>query len=338
MNPRATIGLSLRAMSRRVAPAVAALLLAWSAAWAQPLPSWNEGATKSRILSFVQAVTQAGGKDFVPPAERVAVFDNDGTLWSEQPLYFQLQFMLDQVKAASPKHPEWKNDPAYKALMARDHAALAAMGHKPILQLLATANSGMSVEAYDKTVRDWLRTARHPRFKRPYTDLVFAPMVELLRHLRENGFKTYIVSGGSIEFMRPWTEQAYGIPPEQVIGTISETTLETSGGPPVLMRSPKIAFVDDGPGKPVGIYRAIGRRPIAAFGNSDGDLEMLQYTAAGAGARLMLLVRHTDGAREWAYDRASRIGKLDRALDEAGTRGWAVVDMKRDWKRVYAFQ
>jgi phosphoglycolate phosphatase-like HAD superfamily hydrolase len=316
-------------------------LTAWlfaAACWAQPLPSWNEGAAKARILAFVQAVTDQAGSDFVAPADRVAVFDNDGTLWSEQPLYFQFLFMLEQVKAAAPKHPEWKDDPAFKALMARDHAALAKMGHKPLIQLLAQANSGMSVEAYDKTIRGWLETARHPRFKRPYTDLVYAPMQELLGYLRENGFKTYIVSGGSIEFMRPWAEKAYGIPPEQVVGSISQVKFEMKEGKPVLMRMPKIDFVDDGPGKPVGIYRVIGRRPLAAFGNSDGDLQMLQFTAAGSGARLMLIVHHTDAEREWAYDRKSRIGRLDKALDEANARGWTVVDMKRDWKRIYSFE
>jgi phosphoglycolate phosphatase-like HAD superfamily hydrolase len=318
--------------------ACVALLLAAFAAWAQPLPSWNEGHARARILAFVQAVTDKAGKDFVEPAERVAVFDNDGTLWSEQPLYFQFQFMLDQVKAAAPRHPEWKSDPAFQALVKRDHAALARMGHKPVLKLLATANAGMSVEAYDKTIRDWLATARHPRFKRPYTDLVFAPMQELLAYLRENGFKTYIVSGGSIEFMRPWAEKAYGIPPEQVVGTISAVKFELKDGQPRLMRLPQIDFVDDGPGKPVGIYRAIGRRPLAAFGNSDGDLQMLQFTAAGSGPRLMLIVRHTDAVREYAYDRQSRIGKLDKALDEAEAKGWTVVDMKADWKRIYAFE
>jgi hypothetical protein len=222
--------------------------------------------------------------------------------------------------------------------MARDHAAAAQMGHKPILRLLAQANSGMSVEAYDKTIRDWLESARHPRFKRPYTDLVFLPMQELLGYLRENGFKTYIVSGGSIEFMRPWAEKAYGIPPEQVVGSISQVKFEMKDGKPVLTRMPKIDFVDDGPGKPVGIYRVIGRRPLAAFGNSDGDLQMLQFTAAGSGARLMVLVHHTDAEREYAYDRKSRVGRLDKALDEANAKGWTVVSMKDDWKRIFPFE
>ncbi len=320
--------------------ALAAALFA-SAAHAQPadpLPSWNEGAAKARILAFVQAVTDKAGKDFVAPDDRVATFDNDGTLWCEQPIYVQLAFMLDQVKAAAPKHPEWKDNPAFKALVARDHQALAKLGHKPLLELLAVANSGMSVAAYDKSIRDWLETARHPRFKRPYTDLVYKPMQEVLAYLRANGFKTDIVSGGSVEFMRPWADKAYGIPPDQVIGTISQVKFEMKGGEPVLMRTPKIDFVDDGPGKPVGIYRSIGQRPLAAFGNSDGDLQMLQFTAAGRGPRLMLIVHHTDAEREYAYDRKSSIGRLDKALDEANAKGWTVVSMKNDWKRIFPFE
>lgn len=316
-----------------------ALLLAATTAWAQALASWNEGPTRARILAFVQAVTDKAGKDYVEPAQRVAVFDNDGTLWSEQPLYFQFQFMLEHLKAEAPKHPEWKDDPAFKALVAKDHAALKKLGLRPLMRLLAKAHSGMTTEAYDKIIRQWLETARHPRFNRPYTDLTFLPMREVLDYLRENGFKTYIVSGGSIEFMRPWAEKAYGIPPEQVVGSISEVKYQVKDGQPALVRSPNLMqFVDDGPGKPVGIYRAIGQRPLAAFGNSDGDLQMLQYTAAGSGSRLALIVRHTDGDREWAYDRQSKIGKLDKALDEADAKGWTVVDMKKDWKKVYAFE
>jgi phosphoglycolate phosphatase-like HAD superfamily hydrolase len=266
------------------------------------------------------------------------VFDNDGTLWAEQPLYFQLAFMLDQVKAAGPRHPEWKDDPAFRALVAHDQKALAAMGLKPVLKLLAVANSGMTVAAYDKTIRDWLATAKHPKFDRPYTDLVYVPMQELLTYLRSNGFKTFIVSGGSIEFMRPWAEKVYSIPPEQIIGTISETKFTVTNGKPVLTRLPKIDFVDDGPGKPVGIYRGIGRQPIFAFGNSDGDWQMLQWTAGGTGPRFMGLVHHTDATREFAYDRQSKIGKLDKALDDAMAKGWTVVDMKNDWSKVFSFQ
>jgi phosphoglycolate phosphatase-like HAD superfamily hydrolase len=274
---------------------------------------------------------------YVPRADRIAVFDNDGTLWSEQPLYFQLVFAIDQVKAAAPWHPEWQDNPAFKALMAHDHEALAQIGHKPILELVGTANSGMTVGEYDTTIREWLARARHPRFKRPYTELVYKPMQELLAYLRANGFKTFIVSGGSVEFMRPWAEKAYGIPPEQIIGSQQEVKFELKDGVPVLMRGPRFAFIDDGPGKPVGIYRHIGKRPIAAFGNSDGDLEMLQTVAAGDRRRLVLVVHHDDGVREFAYDRQSPIGRLDRALDEARTKNWVVVSMKSDWTKIFTF-
>jgi phosphoglycolate phosphatase-like HAD superfamily hydrolase len=318
---------------------VLALLYSWSAiASAQALPSWNEGDAKARIEAFVQAVTDEKSKDYVPPVERIAVFDNDGTLWSEQPLYFQLVFMLEQVKAAAPKHPEWKDNPAFRALVAHDQKELMKMSHRPLLALVGIANSGMTVEAYDRAIRDWLATARHPKFKRPYTDLVFRPMQELLAYLRDNGFKTFIVSGGSVEFMRPWAEKAYGIPAEQIIGSQQQVEYKVRNGKPVLVRESKFAFVDDGPGKPVGIYRSIGRRPIAAFGNSDGDLQMLQFTAAGEGRRLALIVHHDDAEREFAYDRQSHIGKLDKAWDEAKANNWIVVSMKSDWKRIFAFE
>jgi len=315
------------------------VLLSYSAlAAAQPqLASWHDGEAKTRIVAFVKAVSDRKSKDYTPVADRIAVFDNDGTLWSEQPLYFQFVFMLDQVKAAAPKHPEWKDNAAFKALVAHDHKALAELGHKPILELLAVANSGVSVAEYDRTIRDWLAAARHPKFKRPYTDLVFKPMQELLAYLRAHGFKTFIVSGGSVEFMRPWASKAYGIPPEQIVGSQQEVKFEVVDGKPVLTREPKIAFIDDGPGKPVGIYRHIGKRPIAAFGNSDGDLQMLQFTAAGPGPRLMVIVHHDDAVREFAYDRQSHIGKLDKALDEANARKWIVVSMKSDWKKIYSF-
>ena len=305
---------------------------------AQPLPSWNDGRSKQQILKFVSDVTTQGSPAFVPVEERIAVFDNDGTLWAEQPLYFQFYFLLDQLKAAAPKHPEWKDNAAFKALVAKDQKALAAMGMKPVLQLLAVANSGMTVAQYDQSIREWLKSARHPRFERPYTDLVYKPMQELLAHLRSNGFKTFIVSGGGVEFMRVWAERAYGIPPEQVVGSVAEVQYGWVDGKPALTRLPKIAFIDDGPGKPVGIYRAIGRRPILAFGNSDGDLQMLQWTAAGEGPRFMGLVRHTDAAREYAYDRSSRVGKLDKAWDSAVANGWTVVDMKTEWNRIFAFE
>jgi hypothetical protein len=274
----------------------------------------------------------------VPPAERIAVFDNDGTLWSEQPLYFQAIFMLDRLRAVAPGHPEWSDNPAYRALVARDEATLAKLGQKPVLELLAVANAGMTVAEYDAAIRSWLRTAQHPRFKRPYTDLVYQPMRELLAYLRDHGFETWIVSGGGIEFMLAWTEGAYGVPPERVVGSIAETRFELRDGAPAIVREPKVAFVDDGPGKPVGIYRAIGRRPIAAFGNSDGDLQMLQYTAIGDGRRLAVIVHHDDAEREYAYDRDSRVGRLDSALVEAKARKWLVVSMKDDWERVFPWE
>jgi phosphoglycolate phosphatase-like HAD superfamily hydrolase len=325
-------------MTGRLLIAAALLATAWCARAETNLPSWSEVPARAAIVEFVGAVTREGSPDFVPEAERIAVFDNDGTLWSEQPLYFQLVFVLDEVKAAAAQHPEWKDNPAYQAVAANDREALAKLGHKPLLELVAVANSGMSVADYDESIRHWLATARHPRFQRPYTELVFKPMQELLDYLRAHGFTNWIVSGGGIAFMRAWAEDAYGIPPGQVVGSISEVKLEVRDGKPVLIRGPKVEFVDDGPGKPVGIYRAIGRRPIAAFGNSDGDLEMLQFTAAGEGRRLAVLVHHDDAEREYAYDRASHIGRLDKALDEARAKNWVVVSMKDDWKRIYPFE
>ena len=326
---------------KRVLPLLAwlfAIAIAGAASAAESLPSWNDGAAKQRIVAFVAAVTEQGGKDFVPEAERIAVFDNDGTLWSEQPIYVQFAFMLDQLKAAAPAHPEWKDNAAFKALASHDQKALAAMGQKPVLELLGIANSGMTVAAYDQSIRDWLASARHPKFQRPYTQLVYLPMQELLAYLRANGFKTFIVSGGSVEFMRPWAERAYGIPPEKVIGSQQEVDFAVRDGKPVLTRGPKFDFVDDGPGKPVGIYRQIGRRPIAASGNSDGDKEMLEITAAGEHRNLELIVHHDDAAREFAYDRESSIGRLDKAWDEAKAKDWVVVSMKTDWKKVFAFE
>jgi phosphoglycolate phosphatase-like HAD superfamily hydrolase len=274
----------------------------------------------------------------VPPEQRIATFDNDGTLWCEQPTYFQGFFTFDRVKTLAPKHPEWKEKQPFKAILENDMKALSAAGEKGIGEILMTTHAGMTTGEFEGIVREWFATARHPRFNRPYTDLVYQPMLELLGYLRENGFKTYIVSGGGVEFMRPWTEKAYGIPAEQVVGSSIKLKFEMRDGKPVLMRLPEIDFIDDGPGKPVGIQKFIGRRPVAAFGNSDGDHQMLQWTAAGEGLRFMLLVRHTDAEREWAYDRQSPIGRLDKALDEAQSRGWTVVDMKKDWKRVFPFQ
>jgi phosphoglycolate phosphatase-like HAD superfamily hydrolase len=303
------------------------------------LPSWNEGAVKKSITDFVARVNTQGAPDFVPVADRIATFDNDGTLWSEQPVYFQLQFAFDRIKAMAPQHPEWKTKQPFKAVLDKDIKALAATGEKGLLQITAATHAGMTTEEFTKTVLDWIAAARHPRFNRPYIDLVYQPMLELLVYLRANGFKTFIVSGGGIEFMRPWVEKVYGIPPEQVVGSSGVVQFQIGpDGKPILMKLPKVEFIDDGPGKPVGINRFIGRRPILAFGNSDGDLQMLQWTAAGTGPRFAGIVHHTDGEREWAYDRKSHIGKLDKALDEALAKGWTVMDMKRDWKAIYSFQ
>jgi phosphoglycolate phosphatase-like HAD superfamily hydrolase len=317
---------------------VASLTVAPHLAFAQSdaLSSWNDGAVKSAIVDFVGRVTKEGGPDFVPVPERIATFDNDGTLWTEQPYYFQFAFALDRIKAMAPQHPEWKDKQPFKALLEGDKKALAASGKDGLLQIMTVTHTGMTVEDFSKSVIDWTATARHPRFNRPYTELVFQPMLELLAYLRANGFKTFIVSGGGTEFMRPWTERVYGIPPEQVVGSSGEVKFQTGAdGKPELLKLPKIEFVDDGPGKPVGINRFIGRRPIFAFGNSDGDLQMLQWTMAGSGARFAGLVHHTDAEREYAYDRDSKIGKLDKALDEAKAKGWTVVDMKQDWKTVF---
>jgi phosphoglycolate phosphatase-like HAD superfamily hydrolase len=302
-----------------------------------PLPSWNEGAVKKSITDFVSRVTAQGSVDFVPAERRIATFDNDGTLWCEQPVYFQVAFAFDQLKVMAPRHPEWKTTQPFKAILDNDMQALAAAGEKGLLQIMAVTHTGMTTDEFSKTVTDWIATARHPRFNRPYPELVYQPMLELLSYLRANGFKTFIVSGGGIEFMRPWVEKVYGIPPEQVVGSSGEVKFQFGAdGKPELMKLAKIEFVDDGPGKPVGINRFIGRRPIFAFGNSDGDLQMLQWTMAGEGARLAGIVHHTDGTREYAYDRQSRVGKLDKALDAAAAKGWTVVDMKQDWKTVFS--
>jgi phosphoglycolate phosphatase-like HAD superfamily hydrolase len=300
------------------------------------LPSWNDGVAKKSITDFVARVTKEGGPDFVAVPERIATFDNDGTLWTEHPYYFQLAFAIDRIKAMAPQHPEWKNKQPFKALLEGDKKALAAAGKDGLLQIIAVTHAGMTVSDFSNTVIDWTKTARHPKFNRPYTELVFKPMQELLAYLRANGFKTFIVSGGGIEFMRPWTDGVYGIPPEQVVGSSGEVKFQLgANGKPELMKLAKIEFIDDGPGKPVGINRFIGRRPIFAFGNSDGDLQMLQWTMAGDGPRFAGLVHHTDAEREYAYDRDTMFGKLDKALEEAKTKNWTVVDMKQDWRTIF---
>ncbi len=302
---------------------------------ADPLPSWKDAASKRAVLAFVAKTTKAGGADFVPPAERIATFDNDGTLWCEQPMYTQLAFALDRVKALAPMHPEWADKEPFKAALAGDLKALAAGGKKALVELLMVTHAGMTTTEFEAIVVAWIATAKHPRFERPYTELVYQPMLEVLRHLRANGYNTYIVSGGGVEFMRPWTERVYGIPPEQVVGSTIATEYEVRDGVPVLVRLPRVDFIDDGVGKPVAINKFIGRRPVMCFGNSDGDYEMLRYTTAGAGARFGLIVHHTDGVREYAYDRDSAVGRLAKALDEAPARGWSVVSMKDDWATIF---
>ena len=306
-----------------------------SAPAADPLPSWNEGATKKSIVDFVARVTRDGGPDFVPPSERIATFDNDGTLWSEQPLYVQLLFALDRVKALAAEHPEWKQKQPFKGVLEGDTKAVMASGERGLLELMAATHTGNTSEEFERIVSDWIATARHPKFNRPYTDMVYQPMHEVLAYLRANGFKTFIVSGGGVEFMRPWVERAYGIPPEQVVGSRAKVKYEVRNGVPVLARLGEIDLVDDKAGKPVGIHQVIGRRPIAAFGNSDGDFEMLEWVTSGSGPRFGLIVHHTDAEREWAYDRTSHIGQLSRGLDEAPKRGWILADMKNDWKTVF---
>jgi phosphoglycolate phosphatase-like HAD superfamily hydrolase len=285
----------------------------------------------------VAKVTTEGGANFVPPAERIATFDNDGTLWAEQPLYFQVLFALDRVKALAPTHSEWKTKEPFASLLRGDVKSALGGGEHAILEIVAATHSGMTSDEFEKTVKDWLASARHPKTERLFTEMVYQPMLELLAYLRANGFKTFIVSGGGVEFIRAFAENVYGIPPEQVVGSVGKEKLEVRDGKPVLLKLPEVLLVDDGPGKPVGIGMFIGRRPIAAFGNSDGDLQMLQWTAAGAGARFCLYVHHDDAEREWAYDRQSNIGRLDKGLDEAKARGWVVASMKQDWKRVYQF-
>jgi len=313
------------------------LVITQAHAQTSPLPSWNDGKAKQSVIDFVKRVTTKGGKEFVPVAERIAVFDNDGTLWAEQPMYFQLAFALDRVKVLASQHPEWQDKEPFASLIKGDVKGALAGGEKALVEIIMATHAGTTTEEFDNIVRDWLASAKHPKTGRPYNEMIYQPMVELLRYLRANGFKTYIVSGGGVEFMRPWVEKAYGIPPEQVVGSTIKTKFEMRDGKPVILRLAEIDFIDDKEGKPVAINKFIGRRPIFAFGNSDGDHEMLLWTAAGRGPRFMGIVHHTDVEREWAYDRKSSIGRLDKALDEATAKRWTVVDMKKDWKRVFAF-
>jgi phosphoglycolate phosphatase-like HAD superfamily hydrolase len=312
-----------------------AIVIAVAIAAQDPLPSWNDGVAKEAIVKFVESVTKEGSPDFVPVPERIAVFDNDGTLWCEQPLYFQALFVVDRIKALAPQHPEWKTTEPFASVLKGNMKGIAASGEKGVVEMVMATHAGMTTEEFSQVVADWLAAARHPKYKRPYTELVYQPMLELLDYLRANGFKTFIVSGGGIDFMRVFTEKVYGIPPEQVVGSSGKLKFQFRDGQPVLMKLAEIDFVDDGPGKPVGISKFIGRQPILAFGNSDGDLQMLEYTAGGDGARLMLILHHDDAVHEYEYDRKSPVGKLDKALDEANQRGWIVVSMKNDFKRVF---
>jgi hypothetical protein len=303
-----------------------------------PLPSWNETATKEAIINYVTSVTTEGSPEFIPVSERVATFDNDGNLWSEQPAYFQLFFALDRVKALAPEHPEWQKEQPYKSVLENDMKTLLSFGEHGLLEIVMASHTGNTVEEFEAIVKDWLATAKHPRFDRPYTDLVFQPMLELLQYLRNNDFKTFIVSGGGIEFMRPWVEGVYGIPKDQVVGSSVKTEFVMKDGKADIIRLPALDFIDDKAGKPVGINRFIGRKPVFASGNSDGDLQMLQWTDSNDYPSFQLYLHHTDAEREWAYDRESSIGRLDKGLDEANEKGWTVIDMKNDWKVIYPFE
>jgi hypothetical protein len=333
--PPTTLSVPASASTPPAAPSRPALTPASARVAADPLPSWNDGAAKQALVNFVSRVTKEGSPDFVPVPERIATFDNDGTLWSEQPIYVQFAFALDRVRELAPQHPEWKTKEPFKSVLAGDVKKALAGGDKALVDIVMATHTGMTSEEFAGIVGRWFATARHPKYGRPYTECVYQPMLEVLAYLRANAFKTFIVSGGGVDFMRVITEKVYGIPPEQVVGSQGKIKFELRDGQPVLSREHGIGFVDDGPGKPVGIQNHIGRRPIAAFGNSDGDQQMLQWTMAGSGARLALLVHHTDGTREVAYDRASHIGKLDKALDEARARGWVVASMKDDWKTIF---
>jgi phosphoserine phosphatase len=320
---------SFATLARAALPAEA------SAKVGDPLPSWNDTAPKQAIIAFVEKTTQAGSTDFVPVPERIAVFDNDGTLWSEQPMYFQAFFVFARIKQLAPSHPEWATQEPFASILKGDIKGALAGGEHGLVELVMATHAGLTTAEFEKLVSDWIATAKHPQTGKLLTDMVFQPMLELLTYLRANGYKTFIVSGGGIEFMRPWAEKVYGIPPEQVVGSTGGLQFEMRDGQPVIVKLPTLLYNDDKDGKPVGIQRHIGRRPVMAFGNSDGDLQMLQWTAAGAGARFCLYVHHTDVVREYAYDRKSHIGKLDKGLDEAAAKGWTVMNMRADWKVIY---
>jgi phosphoserine phosphatase len=319
----------------RIQHFLAALFLTTAARAQDPLPSWNDTAPKKAIVEFVGKITKEGSADFVPPAERIATFDNDGTLWSEQPMYFQAFYVFDKIKEMAPQHPEWTVTEPFASILKGDMKTALAGGEKALVALVMATHSGMTTDEFAKSVADWITTAKHPKTGKPFTEMVFQPMLELLAYLRANGFKTFIVSGGGIDFMRPWAEKTYGIPPEQVVGSSVGLKYEVRDGTPVILKMPELVLNDDKEGKPVGIQRHIGRRPIAAFGNSDGDFQMLEWTTAGKGARLGMIVHHTDAEREVAYDRESHIGKLDKGLDAAKDKGWTVISMKDDWSVIF---
>lgn len=299
------------------------------------LPSWKAGASKKAIIEFVEQVTDSNSKHFVPVSKRIAVFDNDGTLWCEKPMYAQLAFALDRVKELAPQYPEWKEKLPFKAVLENDLKQVMAGGHKALAELVMASHAGTTTDEFEEVTRKWLDSARHPETGKPYTGMVYQPMLELLNYLRKNGFETWIVSGGGIEFIRPWSKQVYGIPPQQVIGSTIETKFEIRNGKPVLVRLPRLDFVDDKEGKPVAINRHIGVRPIAAFGNSDGDIQMLQWATSGQGKTLGMIIHHTDAQREYSYDRESSVGRLDQGFDLAKQNGWTIVDMKKDWAVVF---
>ena len=327
-------------LTRRTVLAVAAVLFIVPLALAQsdPLASWNDTAPKAAIVAFVERVTKEGSPEFVPVEERIATFDNDGTLWAEQPLYLQFLFALDRVKVLAPEHPEWATEEPFASLLKGDVKGALAGGEKALLTIVAATHAGMTTDQFEEIVKDWFATAKHPKTGKLYTEMTYQPMVELLAYLRANGFKTFIVSGGGVEFMRVITEASYGIPPEQVIGSSGKLKFETRDGIPVLLKLPELNFYDDKEGKPIAIQTFLGRRPIAAFGNSDGDLQMLQWTCVGPGARFCLYVHHTDAVREWAYDHPSSVGQLEKGIDQAAVDGWTVVDMKADWNKVFAYE
>jgi hypothetical protein len=325
----APLALSRRSLSGLILATMTTAASAQGAA--DPLPSWRDGARKRAILDFLSATTTEGSAEFVPPAERLAVFDNDGTLWVEQPMYTQIAFALDRVRALAPQHPEWQTQEPFRSVLAGDHEAIGRAGTRGLIEIIKVTHAGMSPDEFNRLVEDWLGQARHPRFGRPYTELVYQPMLEVLALFRARGFRTCICSGGSVEFMRPWTGRVYGIPPANVIGTTLQMRFENGR----LLRLPEVDLVDDGPGKPVGISRFLGSVPQAAFGNSDGDYEMLEYVTAARGRRLGMIVHHDDAEREYAYDRQTHFGRLDRGLNDAALLGWHVVSMKGDWLRIF---